>query len=408
MRATLAALALLNLAPVAAAADWPQWRGPSRDGTTGEKSWLAGWPAGKAPRVAWRAKVGKGHSGVVVAGGLALTVGWDGKEDTLFCFDAKTGKEKWRKSEPCKGIKQWPGPRATPTVHDGAVYTLGQHGRLRARAVRDGLSLWEKQLSASYNPDVDYGFAWSPLVEGDLLILSAGKRGLAVGRKDGAFAWGNDGQHGACASPVPFELGGKRGVAVLTTDKGRESVSLVGVEPKTGKELWRGGPWREKWGAACSDLVVADGKVFITTSEQYPRCARYSIRGGALKLDWESTKLNSYTGSCVLVGGHLYGVSRGGLLRCLDWKTGAEKWSRRGFGQFGALIAADGKLIVQTSETGEVVVAEASAAGYKELRRAKVFRGEAVTFTAPSLAGGRLYCRSYAGEVVCLDLTGKP
>jgi outer membrane protein assembly factor BamB len=356
--------------------------------------------------VAWRANVGKGHAAVSVSGGRAYTVGWDGRQDTVSCLDAATGKPLWKQSYPSKTLQQWPGPRATPTVDGDRVYTLGQHGQLNAYDAATGERTWTVQLPASYQPDADYGFAWSPLVEGDLLILPAGKKGVAVHKKDGRYAWGNDGVHGACASPVRYDHGGRRGVALITTDAGRNSVSLVGVDPRTGDELWRGGPWQERWGAACVDLIVHDGRVFTTTAEQNLLCSRFSIQAGKLRADWSSRNLSSYTGACVLVNGHLFGVNKVGALKCLDWDTGKEKWGRRGFEGHGTLIAADGKLLVQTSHTGTLVIVEAVPDQYRELRRFKVFDGAPDTFTPPGLANGRIYCRSYAGEVVCLAVGG--
>lgn len=385
--------------------DWPQWRGPRRDGVSAEKGWLDHWPVQQTPRVAWRAQVGTGHSTVVVRNGLAFGMGWDGQQDTLFCLDARTGKERWRKSYPCAGIQQWPGPRATPTVSDDTVFTLGQHGQLRAYAVADGAERWQRQLADSYKPDVDYGFAWSPLLVGDHLLLSAGSRGLAIRAHDGSIAWGDDGKPGACVSPVPYQWQGKHGVVVVVTNEGRETVSLVGIDPQSGTEFWRWSHWAEKWGAACVDPLVHEGKLFFTTSEQYQRCARFSIIGNTLREDWAHPRLAVYTGACVLLDQHLYAINRRGLLKCLDWRTGAEQWYQRGFGEFASLIAADGRLIVQTSDSGEVVVVKADPRKYREERRAKVFQGEAATFTAPVLANGRLYCRGYAGEIVCLDLS---
>lgn len=399
-------LLVVALAPLPrlVADDWPCWRGTKRAGISTEKGWLERWPAGKTPRVAWRINVGKGHSCVVVKGDRAYTMGWDGVNDTVFCLDVNTGKILWKRSYPCRTIKQWPGPRATPTVDGEVVYTLGQHGQLRAWATSNGKPIWSVNLPESYNPDGDYGFSWSPLIEGEHLLLAAGTKGLAIRKKDGRFAWGNDGQHGACVSPIPYTHAGRRGVAIVTTTRDRESVRLVGIDPRTGEVQWQHEGWAEKWGAACVDLIVAEGNVFVTTAEQHPRCARFSIDGAKLKLDWESARLPSYTGGCVLVDGSLFGITRGGILKCLDWKTGEERWAQRGFGGFGTLFAANGKLIAQTSDRGEIIVAEASKAGYKELRRAKVFDGDARTFTVPVLSHGRLYCRSYHGEVVCLDL----
>jgi outer membrane protein assembly factor BamB len=403
-RALLASALWLAAVSLSSAADWPEWRGPERNGISREKGWLVGWPAGTAPKVAWRAAVGKGHSAVSVSNGRAFSLGSDGTNDTIYCFDAKSGKVEWKSSYPCKTILQWPGPRATPTVHAGQVYALSQHGRLAAHDTKTGALIWTRQLDESYNPDVDYGFAGSPLVEGELLILAVGKRGLALHGMDGSFAWGNDGQHGACVSPVRYEHGGERGVALITTDPGRDSVSLVGVNPQTGDELWRHGGWPEKWGAACVDLLIHEGHVFVTTAEQRIECARFSISGKSLELDWTNRNLSSYTGNCVLVDGHIYGVDKTGILTCLDWKSGATVWKQRGFDGHGTLIASDGKLIVETSRTGELVIVEASPVEYREIRRAKVFEGEPTTFTAPVLANGRIYCRSYEGEIVCLEV----
>jgi outer membrane protein assembly factor BamB len=385
--------------------DWPQWRGPRRDGVSLETGWLDDWPEGEKPAVAWRAQVGKGHSAASVSRGRLYTMGWDGREETVYCLDALTGEPAWKHASPCATIKQWPGPRSTPAVAGDRVFTLGQHGLLHAFDAASGKVLWKTQLAASYNPDVDYGFAWSPLVLGDLLILGGGTRGLAIRAADGSFAWGDDGKAGACASPVVLEREGRQLVVIVANDGG-ESVRLVGVDPAQGRELWSSGPWPEKWGAACVDPVVRDGSIFLSTAEQNNECARFSLRGGRLERDWSHRRLPAYTGSCVLVGDSLFGITRSGVLKCLDWATGAERWAQRGFGDHGALIAAADKLVIQCSESGELIIAEASAVGYRELRRFQAFVGEPVTFTAPVVAAGRIYCRSYAGELVCLAAAG--
>lgn len=397
-------LIVLALAGPNYAGDWPQFRGPKRDGISAETGWLDSWPDRGLPRELWRVEVGKGHSAVSIAGDRAVTMGWDGERDSVFCLNAISGKLVWKQSYPCASILQWPGPRATATIDGEAAYTLGQHGQLRAWSLADGKLLWKVDLGAEYRPDVDYGLAWSPLVQGEHLILSCGSKGLAVRKRDGSFAWGNDGQAGACASPVPFEFGGQRGVALITMHPSRDTVRIVAVDPQNGKELWRYDDWPEKWGAACVDLVIAGGKVFITTAEQHMQCARFSLEGTKLRQDWANRTLACYTGGCVLINNHIFGVNKIGLLKCIDWNTGKEKWSERGFGGHGTLIAADGKLIVQSSSNGTLAVVAADASGYRELRKGKVFKGKPETFTAPTLANGRLYCRSYAGEVVCFEL----
>ncbi len=404
MRGGLVAGILTWSAGSAGAEDWPEWRGPRRDGVSLEKDWLSGWPADRDPDVLWRTQVGRGHSAVSVSGDLAFTVGWDGRQDTVHCLDARTGRLRWKRSYPSETITQWPGPRATPTVHGGRVYALGQHGHLNAYDAADGTPVWSIQLPRSYMADPDYGFSWSPLVEGGHIIFCAGGGGLAIRSEDGGYAWGNDGRAGTCASAVRYERDGRREVALILNDGGR-NVFVAGIDPSGGKELWRSGPWPERWGAACVDPLVAGGHVFLTTAEQNARCARFSIEGGQAMEDWASSRLACYTGSCVLAGGCIFGVTKAGVLKCLDWQTGKELWARRGFDGHGALITADGLLIIQTSEQGKLVVARAGREGYEEIRRAAVFKDDPRTFTGPVLANGRLYCRSYAGEVVCLLVT---
>lgn len=400
-------LLVVTLVGSARAEDWPQWRGPGRDGISGETGWLKGWEQGKAPQVLWRAQVGKGHAALSVSNGRAYTMGWNGHEDTVWCLDAATGKVIWKQSYPCKGILQWPGPRSTPTVDGATVHTLGQHGQLHAWDAASGRPVWKVQLPSQYNPDEDYGFAWSPLVEGDLLILGTGSKGLAVRKKDGTFAWGHDGKFGACVSPAPHVSEGRRAVAVVTVNPDRNSSMVVGVEAQSGKELWRYGPWNEKWGAVCADLVT-DGRSFmITSAEEHRYAARFTVGKSGAKEDWRTRDFASYTGSCVLIDGHVYGVHYQGALKCIDWKTGQVKWQHRDFGRHGTLMAADGKLLVQNSKGGELVIVEATPKQYTELRRFEVFSGGADTFTVPVLANGKVYCRSYAGEVACVEAGGK-
>lgn len=404
MRVPWLFIALLSMLSVVCADDWPQWRGLQRNGISAETNWLAGWPENAPPRVAWRQQVGKGHSAVSVRGGLAYTMGWDGSQDTVFCLDAVTGAVRWKQSYACRDIVQWSGPRSTPTVEGDRVFTLGQHGQLRAWDAATGAPRWAVDLPKSYQPDADYGFAWSPLVEGGLLILGTGSKGLALRRSDGAFVWGHDGKAGACVSPVPFTFEGVRGVAVVAMDPSRNHVSIVGVELATGRELWRTGPWREKWGAACSDLVLHDGRAFLSTAEQHKLCAQFQFAPGPVHEVWSNRNLSTYTGNVVLVSGYLYGVDKTGILKCVDWQGGEERWAQRGFEEHGTLIAAEGKLIIQSGKSGTLAVVEAASSGYQELRRMKVFIWSAATFTAPVLADGRLFCRSYAGELVCLSL----
>jgi outer membrane protein assembly factor BamB len=409
------ACTLLCLA-TASADDWPQYRGPGRNGISAEAGWLTKWPEGSPPRIAWRIDIGKGHSAVSITGEHAVTMGWDGERDTVCCLDAFTGKTRWEVSYPCATILQWPGPRATPTIHAGRIFTLGQHGQLRAWELTTGKLVWQRNLPEKYNPDVDYGFCWSPLIvptggaddgNGDLLLLNAGSRGLAIRTRDGSIAWGDDGQKGACVSAVPYRHKGIDAVLIVNINEQRSAANLVGIESRTGRELWRHDGWQEQWGAMGVDSIVHDGKLFITSAQEYRQAARFTIDGKSLQQDWSTNRVAGYTGSAVLLRDHLYLVDSRGILRCLDWNTGKEAWSQRGFDERGTLIAADGMLLIQTGASGKLIVAAADSQQYRELRSIKVFEGKPETYKAPTIANGRIFCRSYAGEVVCLDVSGR-
>lgn len=389
------------------AEDWPQYRGPQRNGTSAEPAWREG----KSLQIAWRAQVGKGHSAVSVAGDSAVTMGWDGEQDSIVCLNVTNGQQRWKTTYPCKTILQWPGPRATPTIHAGRVFTLGQHGQLRAWDLANGKLVWQQDLPEKYNPDVDYGFCWSPLIvmagkapnlEHDLLILNAGSHGLAIRASDGSIAWGDDGQKGACVSAVPFRNGDSSGVLIVNINDERSAANVIGVEPLTGRELWRWNGWQEKWGALGVDPVVHSGRLFLTSAQEFRQAARFTITGATLKEDWSTNRVAGYTGAAVLLKDHLYLVDSRGLLKCIEWNSGNESWSQRGFDERGTLIAAGQQLLVQTGSSGKLVIVAADPAGFKQLDEVKVFTDKPETFTAPTIAGGRIFCRSYAGEVVCL------
>jgi outer membrane protein assembly factor BamB len=380
--------------------DWSQWRGINRDGVSSERDLLSEWPEQSPPKSLWRIQVGQGHSAITVQGERAFTMGSDGTIDTVFCVDIRSGKVLWKQSYPCETIKQWPGPRSTPCIFKGRVVTLSQHGLVCCFEAESGAIVWQKQLDASYNPDIDYGFAWSPLVIDGLVILGGGSHGMALRMEDGSFAWGDDGKAGACASPVPTTYEGSPAI-LLVSNQDRESVSLVCVAPQDGSVLWQSNPWPEKWGAACVDPVISDGKVFLTTAEQHVQCGLFLLKPNSTAPIWSHARLPCYTGGCVAIDGMLFGVTKSGVLKCLEFASGKESWSERGFGEFGSMIAADGMIWIQTSEQGELVVVRASREKYQEIKRLAVFDDGAKSFTPPTIANGRLYCRSYDGEVTC-------
>jgi outer membrane protein assembly factor BamB len=420
-----AAVALASVASVSTsifAADWPQWRGPNRDGVSAEKGWMTKWPE-KGPKVLWKAYVHGGYSSFAVVGGRVYTMGNaldkpgpDGKykkdeegralgSDIIWCLDAETGNVLWKHSYPAPAE----GTQSTPAVYDGRVYTLGRFGQICCLDAADGRPIWSKNLLSDFGGKLRpySGYACSPLVVQNVVIVGGGGEAqvLALDRKTGHLAWKSGPGAGAAeSSPVPYDAGGKPGVVMLTP-----KVAL-GVDATAGKELWRY-PW--KWPAvrACATPVVHGDRVFFSGAGQYPLGVVLQLPPSGPKEVWTSREMGISFHTGVQVDGYLYGPHSASdnvedtTFRCVSWATGEVKWKKEGLGLAPA-ISADGKLIL-TTDDGSLVVAEASPNGYKELARAKVMDGGyGQCWICPVLCDGRLYTRQHWGKLLCLDVKG--
>jgi outer membrane protein assembly factor BamB len=384
--------------------DWPSFRGPTHDGTSVE---TISWPKA-GPRPLWQINVGIGHSAVSVVGDRAYTMGNTNDTDTVFAIDVATGKTIWKHSYPCSekvGIKDYDGPFATPTVANGVVYTLSRKGDVFALDARTGKVIWSRDIvkEDDVRPPGFGGLAGSPLVLGDKLILNGSPGGMALDLKTGKTLWKSGKGPGGHATPVPLQIGRKTHLAIHSPRL------LTIVDAADGKEVWAT-ERRQPIGVNAPDPVVDGTKVFVTAGRAFGG-ALFDVTGATTPL-WEQVGLSSHWHTGVLVGGFLYGPdgnnSEGAgrsptSLRCLDWKTGEIKWTEPKLG-FNGLIAVGGKLLVLT-ETGDLVLVEASPQGYKELGSTHVIEGRA--FTAPSFANGRVFVRNVRGDVVSLDFSAK-
>jgi outer membrane protein assembly factor BamB len=381
------------LAHSAGAADWPQWRGPLRNGISAEKGWTGRWPAG-GPRKLWETTVGAGFSSVAIKGGRLYTMGNAGNRDTVHCLNAATGKTVWTHSYPC-AAGDYAGPRSTPTVDGKVVYTLSREGHAFCLNADTGKVVWGKDLKRETGAQPPrWGFAGSPLVDSGRVVFNVGSAGCAL---DGAgrVVWKSGRDGAGYASPVAFSIGAQRGVAIFAAS------GLAAVNPVNGRRLWHHA-WETNYGVNAADPIFSGNQVFVSSN--------YGKGGALLQIDssrpsvvWENRNMRNHVNSCVLVGGALFGNDEN-TLKCIDWSTGAERWRQRGFGK-GGLIASDGKLI-GLSERGELFTAAATPAGYRELSRAQVVSGS--NWSHPVLSGGRIYCRSQQGTLVCLDVSARP
>lgn len=392
---------MLYLAVAAAAAsgygnDWPVWRGPDRNGISKETGWDP-----KGAKTLWTKELGAGYSSVSVKGDALYTMGHepaDGKtgKDIVYCLDAKTGKEVWSASYPCK-TGEYKGPRATPVVDGDCVYIVSQEGLVICFDAASGKINWKTNVFAEPgNETPRWGVASSAVVEGDLLLLNAGSAGTALEKNSGQIKWKSKGAS-SYASPVVFDHGGKRCAALFTAS------GLLVVDALTGSKI-SSFAWETKYDINGSDPLVIGDKIFISSG--YGRgCAMLDFSSGELKVLWESKILSAQFSSCVYIDGYIYGIDgqakSKGTLRGISAADGSEKWSAQ-IG-FGSLIAADGKLIA-LNENGMLCFAGAAPGKYNEILKMDTGLGQ-LCWTPPVLANGIIYCRNDKGTLVAINVS---
>ena len=372
---------------VLAQTDWPRWRGADGSGVTAE----AVDPKALArPKIAFRAQLGEGLSSLAIAGGRLYTLGNQGGQDVVSCLDAKTGKPVWRHAYKAAAGSFF-GPRATPTVHDGVVYTLSRHGQAFALDAATGEVRWQADLVRQHGAKVgDYGITGSPLLIGDAVVFNAGVKGLALRRASGDKLWASAPGTGGFASPVAVD----GAVALFTAS------ALCLLDPATGRESGEF-PWQTSFDANAADPVVFDGHLFITSGWDKGG-ALLKVAGGRMSSVWQTAELRSQLATPVYLDGHLYGIddnTPNGQLKCLDAKTGKSKWALKG--GFGNLLAAGGRLL-SIDKAGVLVVVEADPTACKEVARLPVLGRQAKNWLAPVLCDGLLYCRDSEGLLVAL------
>jgi len=383
------------LAANSPAADWPQWRGPSRTGVSSEKV-SAAWPA-EGPKVLWRAAVGTGFSSISVSQGRVYTMGNTNNEDTIWCFEAGTGKRIWQYTYPAQLGPQWyeGGPAATPTIDGNRVFTISKWGDVFCLDAATGAVLWQRDLRRDGVKPNRWGFAGLPLVWGDLVILNAGTAGIALDRNTGRLVWSNGTNAAGYASPARFAAGGREAVLIFAAKH------LVALDPQSGRELWRQF-WETDWDTNNTDPLVRGEGIFLSSFSR--GCALLSVVNGQPAVTYTNKVLRNHLSPGILVGEYLYAFNGEAKqdtdFRCLHLPTGELTWARKD-PAFGSLILAADKLIV-LSEKGELLLAEPSPAEFKPLARARVLSG--VCWTPPALANGRLYVRNARGELRCLEL----
>jgi len=356
-------------------AEWPQWRGPARDGAAPGLQ-RAQWPAALTP--AWKVEVGLGHASPVVSGGRVFQFSRQGEQETLQAFDLASGARAWQQSYAAPyrvnsaASGHGPGPKATPAVAGGRVFTFGIAGALSAFDAASGRLLWRREFGKDFPATAPtYGSAQSPLVDGNRVIVHVGGEGKgalsAFDAATGATLWSWTGDGPGYASPVVAELGGARQLVAFTQSM------MVGLAPDTGALLWKL-PFTTSYDQnAVTPLAGPGGLLVYSGLDQPLRAARVDGSSGHWTVTtlWENAEVSAYMSSPVVAGGRICGLShrRKGQLFCVDAATGKTAWVSDGRQGDNASLVAAGSALLALSTDGELTVADAAGPAYRVLRR---------------------------------------
>ncbi len=400
--AGLQALARETIADVKPqAGDWPTWRGLTRDGIAPDQI-RGDWPE-DGPVKLWEQPTGEGYSAVTVANELVFAFFQVGGDETLVAFDRLTGSERWRFGSPTYYKNNYGnGPRSSPTVDGERVYVVGGMGRLTCVDVKTGQKVWDKDLLAEFQAATpQWGIAFSPLVDGDrLIVCPGGEKGsvVALDKRTGGVLWTSLKDAGGYSSPLLANIGGQTQLVAFT------AAGLVGLDRDKGTVLWQF-PWVTAFDCNVATPIVVGDYAFITSG--YDRgCALIHIEkagaGWSAEAVYQNSKMRSHFASCVRFGDTIYGFDESTLV-ALNLRDGAVHWKKRGFGK-GSLLGVGGQLLV-LGEGGACALAEASPKEYREIARFP-FSDERC-WTAPTVAHGLLYLRDQK-TLACFDVGKHP
>jgi outer membrane protein assembly factor BamB len=386
MRA-LPLLISIILASTAPAADWPQWRGPNRDGISSETGLLTSWPSG-GPKVVWRISgLGVGYSSFSIVGGRMYTQGQRGKQEFVLALDVKTGNKLWetvtsRDFENDRGS----GPRGTPTFDNGKLYAMTGEGTVVCLDAATGKIIWQVDSVKKFGGSIPHwGYSESPLIDGDRVIVMPGGRGaslVSLDKSTGAVQWKTGDDHAGYSSAILADVGGSKQVIVLSGQ------SAFGVQESTGELLWRYNKIANNV-ANIATPIYHDGAVFLSSAYD-TGCALLKLNPKGMQEVYFNRDMMNHYSSSVLLDGVLYGYSNA-LLTAMDFKTGKQLWRNRSVGK-GSVTYAD-KHLYALGEDGMVGLIEAAPDAYKEVSRFEYQKGSLPSWSPLVISDGRMYLR---------------
>jgi len=407
----LTTVVVCTLGTFARAADWPQWRGPQRNGISKESGLLKEWPA-EGPKLLWqRTDIGDGYSTPAVVGDRLYLISNKGMDDEFVqSLATEDGQQVWSqhigKVGPNRG-PQYPGSRSTPTVDGERLYALGSDGDLACLETASGKIVWSKNVRTDFGGQPGaWAYAESPLVDGDVVVCTPGGADatlVALNKKTGDVVWKSavpGGDQAGYASVIIVDTGGVKQY-VQFMQKG-----LVGVNAKTGEYLWRYARTAEGSPANIPTPVAHDNYVYSSAGKSGGGLVQLKADKGAVEAEqvYFEPKLPTSIGGSVKIAENLYGTNSQGLV-CAAFTTGEPKWQDRSVGA-GSVCSAEGLLYVN-GEKGDVALVEATPEAYREKGRFTLpdqpNRGSSKAWAYPVVANGRLYIRDL-GSLWCYDI----
>ena len=410
LRAPLAALNIFLAAVTLPAADWPQYLGPTRNAAYAGPDLAEVWPK-EGPPAAWQKKLGSGWAGPVASGSKAVLFHRVGDQELVECLDAKSGKELWRQAFSTRYTDRFGfdnGPRGTPCIADGCVFVFGANGNLHALDFATGKPLWSVDAQADFGADPGFfGFACSPLVDGNKLLVNVGgKNGAGIVAFDtatGKVLWKAHDEEASYSAPIAATISGQRHALFFARHK------LVSLDPANGKVLFTF-PWGPKMQASVSAAVpVVSGDTVFISAGYGAGATALRVKPGTVEKLWSGEEqLTAQYVTPVLRDGFLYGfegrVDTGPKpeLRCVELATGKVRWSTERV-VHGGIILAGSELLI-TSDSGELVRVAADPKAFVEKARAQILGREGRA--QPALADGFLFARDKT-KLVVMDLRKK-
>ncbi len=391
--ATLAVCTMILLTTPAFAQDWSQWRGPNRDGNAPAIS--SAWP--KALKEEWKVTVGVGHASPVVTSGKIYVFARQGEEETLLCLEAATGKELWKSSQPISykmheaAVGHGKGPKSTPVVNNGSVFTFGISGVLSAHDARTGKLKWRQEFSKQYpNTSPLFGTAMSPIVDKGLVIAHVGgpdKGALtAFDAETGVVKWSNDTDGPAYASPILVTLAGVRQIVTFMQK------DFVGVDAATGKLLWRL-PAKTEYDENNVTAISYKDMLIFSREQQGLSAIRLVKQGQEIVPQevWNNKENKLYMSTPVLQGNTLFGFSvlKKGQFFALDADTGKTLWQGAGrMGENAALLNVGGSVFLALTNEATLIVLPVNAKEYAPSMQYTV--ANSPTWAHPVVIGNRI------------------